>query len=126
MPVHVIRWSSNITKYAVVLIPKEQILVKDFLVGKGKMKEVMALTVNWVSDGIYCCRIGFLPKTYVPHAELWDGILCQVVFVGLMTNPSPIVHRKYYHKCGYARFEVISALPGGIKEFNDKYDMMVD
>jgi hypothetical protein len=28
------------------------ILVKDYLLGKGKMKEETALTVDWVGDGI--------------------------------------------------------------------------
>ncbi len=37
----------------VVRIQEEQILIKNCLLGKGKMKEETALTVNWVSDGIY-------------------------------------------------------------------------
>jgi hypothetical protein len=36
----------------IVHIQKEQILIKDCLLGKGKMKEETALTVNWVSDDI--------------------------------------------------------------------------
>ncbi len=43
------------------------------------MKEETALTVSWVSDGIDRCRVGFLPRAYIPHAKLWDGVLCQVV-----------------------------------------------
>jgi hypothetical protein len=59
---------------AVVRIRKEQILVEDFKAGKGKMKEETALTVNWVSDGIDRCRVGFLTRAYIPHAKLWDGL----------------------------------------------------
>jgi hypothetical protein len=59
--------------------------------GKGKMKEETALTMNWVSDSIDRCHIGFLLKAYVPHAKLWDGVLCQVVFVRSTDEPSPIV-----------------------------------
>ena len=87
---------------AVVRIQTEQMLVEDFKVGKGKMKEETALTINWMSDGIDRCCVGFLPKAYVPHAKLWDGILCQVVFVGLADDPSSVVRRKCHHYCGYA------------------------
>jgi len=110
---------------AVVRIQKEQILVEDFKAGKGKMKEETALTVNWVSDGIARCRVGFFPKAFVPHAELWDGVLCQVVFVGLSDDPSSVVCRKCRHYCGYARVAVISALPRGAKVFEDKYEAMM-
>ena len=111
---------------AVVRIQKEQILVEDFKAGKGKMKEETALTVNWVSDGIDRCRVGFLPKAYVPHAKLWDGVLCQVVFVGSADDPSSVVRCKCHHYCGYARVAVISALPRGAKVFEDKYEAMMD
>ena len=110
---------------AVVQIRKEQILVEDFKAGKGKMKEETALTVNWVSDGIDRCRYGFHPRAYVPHAKLWDGVLCQVVFVGSADDPSSVVRRKCHHYCGYARVAVISALPRGAKVFEDKYEAMM-
>jgi hypothetical protein len=109
----------------VVSIRKGQILVEDFKAGKGKMKEETALIVNWVSDGVNCCRVGFLPKAYVPHAKLWDGILCQVVFFGSTDDPSSVVRRKYHHYCGYARVAVISALPIGVKVFDNKYEKMM-
>jgi hypothetical protein len=111
---------------AVVRIRKEQILVEDFKAGKGKMKEETALTVNWVSDGIDRCRVGFLSRAYIPHAKLWDGVLCQVVFVGSADDPSSVVRRKCHHYCGYARVAVISALSGGAKVFEDKYEAMMD
>ncbi len=110
---------------AVVRIRKEQILVEDFKAGKGKMKEEMALAINWVSNGIDRCRVGFLPKAYVPHAKLWDGVLCQVVFVGSADNPSSVVRRKCHQYCAYTRVAVISALPRGAKVFEDKYDAMM-
>jgi len=109
----------------VVRVRKEQILVKDYLLGKGRMREETALTVNWVSDGIDRCRVSFLPKAYVPHAKLWDGALCQVVFVGAADDPSSIVRRKFHHCCGYARVPVISAISGDVKVFDDKYEAMM-
>ena len=78
-----------------------------------------------MNDGIDRCRVGFLPKAYVPHAKLWDGVLCQVVFVGSADDPSSVVRRKCHHYCGYARVAVISALPGGAKVFEDKYEAMM-
>ncbi len=42
----------------------EKILVPDNIARQGKMKEEMAVTVNWVSDGIDCCHVGFLPRTF--------------------------------------------------------------
>ncbi len=110
---------------AVIRIRKEQILVEDFKVGKGKMKEEMALTVNWGSDGIDRCRVRFLPKAYIPHVKLWDGVLCQVVFVALADDSSSVIRRKYHHYCGYIRVVVISAVPSGAKVFEDKYEAMM-
>ncbi len=110
---------------AVIRIRKEHILVEDFKVGKGKMKEEMALTINWVSDGIDRCCVGFLPKVYVPHAKLWDGILCQVVFVGSADDPSSVVCRKCHHYCGYAGVTCLSALPRDAKVFEDKYEATI-
>jgi hypothetical protein len=103
-----------------------QILVESGFLGQGKMREETALTVNWVSDGIDRCRIGFLPKAYVPHAKMWDGALCQVVFVGAADDPSLIVRRKFNHCCGYARVAVISAIGGDVKVFHDKYEATMD
>jgi hypothetical protein len=110
----------------VVRIRKEQILVKAGFLGKGRMREETVLTVNWVSDGIDRCRIGFLPKAYVPNAKMWDGALCQVVFVGAADNPSLIICRKFHQCCGYARVAVISALGRDVKVFHDKYEAMMD
>ncbi len=93
-------------------------MVEDFKAGKSKMKDETALTINWVSDGIDRCRVGFLPKVYVPHAKLWDGVLCQVVFVGSVDDPSSVVRRKCHHY-------VISALHRDAKVFEDKYEAMM-
>ncbi len=51
-------------------IRMEQILVEAGFLEKGKMREETALTINWVSDGIDRCRIGFLPEAYIPHAKM--------------------------------------------------------
>ena len=115
-----------LTDDVVIRVRKEQILAEDFKAWKGTMREETALTVNWVSDGIDRCRVGFLPKAYVPHAKQWDGALCQVIFVGAADDPSSVVCRKCHRCCGYARLAVISALAGGVKVFEDKFEAMMD
>ena len=52
----------------VVRLRREQILVPNRL-GKGYRKET-AYTVNWVTDGQDCCRVGFLPRAYVAQGGL--------------------------------------------------------
>ena len=98
----------------VFCIRNEQILVPDYIAGKGKMKEQMALTVNWVSDGVDRCRVGFLPRPYLVQAGLWDGVLCQVVKVVAKNDPSKARRAKHHANKGYARVAVISALPVGV------------
>jgi hypothetical protein len=50
-----------------VVIPLcwEQIVVPDNIARKGKMKEETAITISWVLDGVDCCHVGFLPRTYI-------------------------------------------------------------
>jgi hypothetical protein len=38
-------------------------------------KEETAIAASWVTDGIDCCRIGFLPCHMVKHAARYDGAL---------------------------------------------------
>ena len=49
----------------VVCLHMERILVLNFLAGKGKKQEEMAFAVNWVTDGVDCCREGFLLWAYI-------------------------------------------------------------
>ena len=57
---------------------------------------------------------------------MWDGALCQVVYVVAADDPSSIVCQKFHHCCGYAHVVVISALGRDIKVFDDKYEAMID
>jgi hypothetical protein len=41
----------------------------------------MAVTADWVTDGIDRCRIGFLPRHMVKHAACYDGALVQLTHV---------------------------------------------
>ncbi len=68
----------------------KQILMPDAITKGGKMKEETAITVNWVSNRIDCCCVGFLPRTFVGQGSLWDGILCRVVEVFGKDDPSKL------------------------------------
>jgi hypothetical protein len=92
----------------VVCLCREQILVPNRL-GSGHQEET-AYTVNWVTDGQVCCRIGFLPHFYVAHGGLFDGVLCQVVSVGQEFDDDVTKRAKRKHSCGYACAQMISPL----------------
>jgi hypothetical protein len=86
----------------------EQILVPNRL--RSGHREEMAYTVNWVTDGQDCCRLSLLPRFYVVHGGLFDGVLCQVVSVGQEFDDNVAERAKWKHSCGYARAQVISPL----------------
>jgi hypothetical protein len=44
-------------------------------------REEMAIAAYWVTDGINCCRVGFLPCHMMRHAACYDGALSQVTRV---------------------------------------------
>jgi hypothetical protein len=111
-----------------VKLRREQILVPDNIAGQGKMKEEMAITVNWVSDGIDCCCVGFLPRTFAMQGIIWDGVICQVVEVFQKNDPSKTCRAKWHHNKGFARVAVVGTfhLPFGVSTFPGKKDKGVD
>ena len=54
----------------VVRLLKVQVMVEG--------REETAIAVVWVTDGMDCCRVGFLPRHMVKHAARYDGSLAQV------------------------------------------------
>jgi hypothetical protein len=92
------------------------------------MKEETAITVDWVSDGIDCCRIGFLPRAFVMQGSVWDGVLCQVVEVFQKDDPSKLCRAKWHQNKGFAYIAVIgtSDLPFGVSTFPGKKSKGVD
>ncbi len=92
------------------------------------MKEETAITVNWVSDGIDRCGVGFLPRTFVMQGSIWDGVLCQVVEVFQKDDPSKLCRAKWHQNKGFERVAVIgtSKLPFGIGALPIKKDKGVD
>ncbi len=105
-----------------VKLQHEQILVPDAIAGGGKMKEETAITINGVSNGIDCCRVGFLPRAFVVQGSVWDGVLCQVVEVFGKDDPSKLCRAKWHQNKGFARVAVIgtSQVPFGAGDFPQK------
>jgi len=96
---------------SVVRLRKERILVPNFLAGKGRKKrEVTAITVNWVTDSVDRCRVGFLPRAYALEGAIYDGVLCRVTEVFKKSDPSRMIREKWYKHKVFARAMVISAL----------------
>jgi hypothetical protein len=106
----------------------EQILVPDAITGGGKVKEETAITINWVSNRIDRCRVGFLPRAFVVQGSVWDGVLCQMLEVFQKDDPSKLCHAKWHQNKGFARVAVIgtSKLPFGVSALPMKKDKGVD
>jgi hypothetical protein len=72
------------------------------------MKEETTITVDWVSNRIDRCRIGFLPHSFVVQGSVWDGVLlCQVVEVFRKDDPSKLSHANWHQYKGFAQVAVI-------------------
>jgi hypothetical protein len=88
------------------------------------MKEETTITVNWVSNGIDCCCVGFLPCAFVVQGSVWDGVLCQVVEVFQKDNPTKLCRAKWHQNKGFERIAVIgtSDLPLGLLQKTELLD----
>ncbi len=80
------------------------------LPGKGRNGIETAITVNWVTGGVDCCHVGFLPRAYALEGAIYEGVLCRVTKVFLKSDPSCAIHEKWHLNKGFARATVISAL----------------
>jgi hypothetical protein len=73
----------------------------------GEMgKEESALAVYWISHGIDCCRVGFLPRHLVKQWQQYDGRIAQVVDL-YQGSDSPTKQRKNVQKCGCCEAVII-------------------
>ena len=77
----------------------------------GPGKEVTSMVVYWVTNGIDCCRIGFLPAHMVKYATRYDGVLAQVTETFCpVADGDKTVREKYHRNKGFCRAVIISAL----------------
>jgi hypothetical protein len=97
---HMVCCSELLEEDFVVRLRMERILVPNFLAGKGKKREETAITVNWVTDGVDRCHVGFLPQAYALEGAIYDGVLCQVTEVFTKSDPSRAIREKWYKTKG--------------------------
>jgi hypothetical protein len=76
-------------------------------------KEEIVMAAVWVSDGINCCGVNFLPCHMVPCAALYNGALVQMtrVFNGDPDECDSAECRMYYKNKGYIHAVIILDLP---------------
>ena len=67
-----------------------------------------AIGAFWVTDGIDCCLVGFLPRHLVPHRRQFDGKLTQVVEF-LKNFKSPGARRRSYVNHGVCMAAIIDS-----------------
>ena len=63
-----------------------------------KGKEENALALYWVTDGVDCCHVGFLPRHMVKYKEAYDGWLVQVAEFLSESNICEIHARNHHGK----------------------------
>ncbi len=64
----------------------------------------------WVSDGIDCCRVGFLHQHLVKHSKHYDGALAQITEMYCKDSESPSKRKKHVRNKDCCLAAVISAL----------------
>ena len=81
-------------------------------------KEETAIAAFHVTDGIDQCRVGFLPRHFVPHAFSFDGVLAQVTEVYSPTSESLSKRKKFHHNKGCCLATLIAELPARAAQAN--------
>jgi hypothetical protein len=77
----------------------------------GPGKEVTAMAVYWVTNGIDWCRVGFLPAHMVKYAARYDGVLAHVTETfGPVADGNKTVHKKYHRNKGFCCAVIISTI----------------
>jgi hypothetical protein len=76
---HMVCCGQLLEKDFIVCLRKEKILVRNVLAVKWKKRYryLTAITVNWVTDGVDRCRVGFLPRAYALKGPIYEGVLCR-------------------------------------------------
>ena len=69
-------------------------------------KEEKAVGTFWVSDGIDCCLVGFLPRHMVKHSSKYNGRLAQVTEI-YGDSDSPVKRRKHHRNKSIALIALI-------------------
>jgi hypothetical protein len=109
---HMVCCGQLLEKDFIVRLCKERILVPNFLALKEKKRYryETAITVNWVTDGVDRCCVGFLPRAYALEGAIYEGVLCRVTKVFSKSDPSCAIREKWHLNKGFAHATVISTL----------------
>lgn len=93
-----------IAEDVVVRLWKVQIMVEG--------REERAIDCVWVTDGIDCCRINFLPCHMAKHITCYDGALGQVnhVFSAVAACQDSAERRTFHKNKGHCLTTIISCL----------------
>jgi hypothetical protein len=86
-------------------------------------REETAVAAVWVTDGVDCCRVGYLQRHIVANAARFDGALAQITKV-LSKDDGDTAERRLFHKnkgCSYDT--IITTLPKTkVKEEKEEKD----
>lgn len=72
-----------------------------------KGREETAIAVYWVTDGMDRCRVGFLPRHCIRHAQDFDGKVAQVVEF-LQHSDNKRARERSYRNCGMCMASIIN------------------
>ena len=99
------------------------VMKEDLVVHLRKMqlmvegKEEMAITAIWVTDGVDCCRVGFVPHHMVKHAAQYNGALAQVTLI--LSDDAETCNtaeqRLFHRNKGFCLAAIMSTLWGSTK-----------
>ena len=101
----------------------DNVLKEDMVVRLRKLlsmvegKEETAIAAIWVTDGVDCCHVGFVPCHMVKHTAQYTGVLAQVTRVlSDDAETCDSAKRHLFHKNkGFCLVAIISTLPGSAK-----------
>ena len=92
-----------------------EVVIEDVVLCLRKVQVLMnqqeqsTIAAFWVSDGIDCCCIRYLPKANVKNWKQYDGALVQVVEVYSGDSDSPMKCQKFHRNHGLAMAVIISS-----------------
>jgi hypothetical protein len=87
----------------VIRLRKQQII-------NDEGREEAAIAAYWITDGVDRCRVGFMPRHFVPHAEMFDGKVAQVVEL-LEYSESKADRNRSYRNKGVVRIAILNEGP---------------
>jgi hypothetical protein len=73
----------------------------------GKYIESAMFIVYWVTEGIDCCHVGFLPQHNEACRTQYNGVLCQVTEVGINNSAFLSIREKYKKNSSFIHATIV-------------------